>query len=119
MAKLSVLVNSEPSVVPAEVLFGGATFANVLRGVRASYDIAIVDMPSLHWSAEAAHILPHADAAVLVASWGKTEQAKLREAVVAIRQAHPLPIPIVPVLARQPNVIRWPAPRYEPGYSSR
>ena len=119
LSKLSVLVNSGPSAVPAEVLFGGSTFANVLRGVRASYDIAIVDMPSLHWSAEAAHILPHADAVVLVASWGKTERARLREAVVSIRQAHPLPIPLVPVLALQPSVIRWPTPRYEPGYSSR
>ncbi|MBO9589012.1 Wzz/FepE/Etk N-terminal domain-containing protein [Devosia sp.] len=119
LSNLSVLVNSDRSVVPAEVLFGGPTFANVLRGVRASYDITIVDMPSLHWSAEAAYILPHADAVVLVASWGKTERAKLREALVAIRQAHPLPVPLVPVLALQPNVLRWPAPRYEPGYSSR
>ena len=119
LSKLSVLVNSDRSAVPAEVLFGGATFANVLRGVRASYDITVVDMPSLHWSAEAAYILPHADAVVLVASWGKTERAKLREALVAIRQAHPLPVPLVPVLALQPSIIRWPAPRYEPGYSSR
>lgn len=119
LSKLSVLVNSDRSVVPAEVLFGSPTFANVLRGVRASYDITIVDMPSLHWSAEAAYILPHADAVVLVASWGRTERAKLREALVAIRQAHPLPVPLVPVLALQPKVIRWPTPRYEPGYSSR
>lgn len=35
LSKLSVLVNSEPSTVPAEALFGGSTFANVLRGVRA------------------------------------------------------------------------------------
>lgn len=119
LSSLSVLVNSGRSMVPAEVLFGGATFAHVLRGARASYDITIVDMPSLHWSAEAGYILPYADAVVLVASWGRTERAKLREALVAIRQAHPLPVPLVPVLALQPNVIRWPAPRYEPGYSSR
>ncbi|WP_449394612.1 nucleotide-binding protein [Devosia riboflavina] len=119
LSKLSVLVNSDRSAVPAEVLFGGPVFANVLRGVRASYDITIVDMPSLHWSAEAAYILPHADAVVLVASWGKTERTKLREALVAIRQAHPGPVPLVPVLALQPNVVKWPAPRYEQGYSSR
>jgi Mrp family chromosome partitioning ATPase len=119
LSRLSVLVNSDRSTVPAEVLFGGSTFANVLRGVRASYDITIVDMPSLHWSAEAAYILPHADAVVLVASWGRTERAKLREALVAIRQARPQPVPLVPVLALQPNVIRWPTRRYEPGYSSR
>lgn len=119
LSKLSVLVNSDRSLVPAEVLFGGPTFANVLRGVRASYDITIVDMPSLHWSAEAAYILPHADGVVLVASWGKTERARLREALVAIRQAHPGPMPVVPVLALQPHVVKWPAPRYEQGYSSR
>lgn len=119
LSKLSVLVNSGRSTVPAEILFGGPTFANVLRGVRASYDIAVVDMPSLHWSAEAAYILPHADALVMVASWGRTEKARLREALAAIRQAHPLPVPLVPVLALQPGVIKWPAPRYEPGYSAR
>ncbi|HWV20674.1 MAG TPA: hypothetical protein VN036_06575, partial [Devosia sp.] len=119
LSKLSVLVNSDRSAVPAEALFGGSTFANVLRGARASYDITVVDMPSLHWSAEAAYTLPHADAVVLVASWGRTERTKLREALVAIRQANPIPVPLVPVLALQPNVARWPAPRYEPGYSSR
>lgn len=119
LSDLSVLVNSARSTVPAEVLFGTSTFASVLKGVCASYDITVVDMPSMHWSAEAAHILPHADAVVLVASWGRTEKVKLREAMTAIRQAHPMPVPLVPVLSLQPSVIKWPAPRYEPGYSSR
>lgn len=35
-------------MAPAEVLFGGSVFTNVLKGVRASDDITIVDMPSLH-----------------------------------------------------------------------
>lgn len=119
LSDLSVLVNSERSAVPAEVLFGGQVFASVLRGVRASYEVTVVDMPSLHWSAEAAYILPHADALVMVASWGRTERGKLREALAAIRQAHPLPVPLVPVLALQPGAIKWPAPRYEQGYASR
>lgn len=119
LSRLSVLVNSDRSEVPAEALFGGPTFAGVLRSLRASYDVTIVDMPSLHWSAEAAYLLPHADAVVMVASWGKTERAHLREALATIRQAHPLPLPLVPVLSLQPEAIRWRSPRYEPGYSSR
>lgn len=119
LSGLSVLVNSERSSVPAEALFGGRIFASVLRGVRASYEVTIVDMPSLHWSAEAAYILPHADALVMVASWGRTERNKLREALAAIRQAHPAPLPLVPVLSLQPGAIKWPTPRYEQGYASR
>jgi Mrp family chromosome partitioning ATPase len=119
LSRLSVLVNSDRSAAPAEALFGGPTFAGVLRSLRASYDITIVDMPSLHWSAEAAYLLPHADAVVMVASWGKTERTHLREALATIRQAHPAPLPLVPVLSLQPEAIRWRSPRYEPGYSSR
>ncbi|MBN9333392.1 tyrosine-protein kinase domain-containing protein [Devosia sp.] len=119
LSRLSVLVNSDRSEAPAEALFGGPTFAGVLRSLRASYDITIVDMPSLHWSAEAAYLLPHADAVVMVASWGKTERTHLREALATIRQAHPTPLPLVPVLSLQPEAIRWRSPRYEPGYSSR
>lgn len=119
LSGLAVLVNSDRSTAPAEVLFGRPIFASILRSVRASYDVTVVDMPSLHWSAEAAYILPHADALVVVASWGRTEREKLREALAAIRQAHPAPVPVVPVLSLQPPRIAWPAPRYEPGYSAR
>ena len=119
LSNLSVLLNSGRSDVPAERLFGGPVFASVLRGVRASFDMTIVDMPSLTWSAELAHILPHADAAVVVASWGRTERCKLHDLLRAIRQAHPAPMPIMPVLALQPVALRWPAPRYEVGYSAR
>lgn len=119
LSSLSVLVNSGRSAVPAETLFGGPTFASVLRGIRASYDVTVVDMPSLTWSAEAAYILPHADAAVVVASWGRTERKKLEEVLAAIRQAHPRPIPLMPVLALMPGALRWPTTRYEAGYSSR
>jgi Mrp family chromosome partitioning ATPase len=119
LSRLSVLVNSDRSAIPAEVLFGSQTFASVLRSLRATYAVTVVDMPSLRWSAEAAYILPHADAVVVVASWGRTERDKLREALAAIRQAHPVPVPLVPVLSLQPGKIRWPTPRYEPGYSAR
>jgi len=118
LSRLWVLVNATRSDAAAEVLFGGSGFSSVLRGARASFDTIVVDMPAMGWSAEASYILPVADAAVVVASWGKTMREQVHDMLIALRQANPAPIPVVPALSLQPATIRWPARRYEPGYSA-
>ncbi|KKB75926.1 hypothetical protein VW35_19465 [Devosia soli] len=118
LSKVSVLVNAGRSDAGAENLFGGAGFADVLRGARASFDTIVIDMPAMAWSAEAAYILPAADAAVVVASWGRTLREQMHDIIVTMRQANTVSLPIVPALSLQPAALRWPVRRYEPGYSA-
>ncbi|PXA99207.1 hypothetical protein DMC47_04620 [Nostoc sp. 3335mG] len=118
LSQVMLLVNSAVSRRPAEELFGGATFASVLRNARASFDVVIIDMPSMRWAAEAAHILPHADAAVVVARWGRTPAESVREALAIIRHARPVTFPIMPVLSSDPEPFAPKNRRYQPAYSS-
>lgn len=116
LSGVSILLNSDRSALPAERLFGGTTFAGVVRAARASFDVVIVDMPSARWAAELANIVPHANAAVVVARWGCTGEAQLVDVVSMIRAAHPQPLPVLPLLTQFPAQVGWPMRRQDPGY---
>lgn len=118
LSGVSILSNARPSHATAEQLFGTAAFAHVLRGARASFDITLIDMPSMRWAAETAFILPFADAVVLVARWGRTQSQQLDEAMTVIRQTTGANVSVVPALSHQPAPIGQPALPQAPGYSS-
>lgn len=118
LSGVSVLLNSGRSALPAERLFGGGAFADVLEAARSSFDLVIVDMPSAHWAGELAQILPHAGVAVVVARWGHTDAAALSRVMSRIREARAQVLPVLPLLTLSPVQLGRPVPRYEPGYSS-
>lgn len=120
LSMVTVLVNSGPSRLPAEALFGTPVFGSLLASARASFDVTVIDMPSFQWPADSRHILAHPDALVLVAGWGRAERGRLETMLAAIRQAqHGRSISLYPVLSMEPQAPRWPLGLNPLSYSAR
>ena len=117
LSNVFVLANSGNSTTPPDVLFGGAAFDRLLRAARSTFDVIVLDMAAATCPADLAHVLPRADAAVVLACWGRTARGEVKEVLALIRQANPVPMPVVPALSLQPASFSRPVSRYEPAYT--
>ncbi|KQN74984.1 hypothetical protein ASE94_01280 [Devosia sp. Leaf64] len=120
LSALNVLINSGPSTLPAEAIFGTGILEKLLQSARSSFDVTVIDMPSFRWPADSSHILRHADAVVLVAGWGRAERRALEDMLVSIRASQGgRHIPVHPVLSMQPHTLKWSLSLTQLSYASR
>lgn len=69
---------------PSELL-GGAAMATLMAGLRARYDLILLDTPPLGPVTDAAVVAAHADGVGLVVRCRKTSRARVRNALRALR----------------------------------
>jgi capsular exopolysaccharide synthesis family protein len=84
---LSLVLGAGRSNVPTDQLISSTTFDAILREARRSFDMIIIDTSPLVPVVDARYIAHHADAIVMPVRWATTNQADLRSAVQALRQA--------------------------------
>ncbi len=90
----AVAVQAGLHVLPLAAQFGGESrlmrrgwLEEILRAAEASYDVAIIDMPSLVESPQVRAAAPSLDGLLLVVKWGATESELIRQAFQSSGQA--------------------------------
>ena len=81
---LDHLLVSEP-YFSSEDLFGGGAMDTLLKGLRASYDMIVLDLPPLVGLADGRFLAAMADATVLIVRWDSTPPAAASSALSWLR----------------------------------
>jgi receptor protein-tyrosine kinase len=93
-SELDVLASGATPPNPAELLQSNAMH-DLLKHLRAEYDMVIVDAPPLLPVTDAAILATQADGTLMVARYGKTRREQLAQAVDRLAQVDAAPVGVV------------------------
>ncbi|GAW51810.1 MULTISPECIES: polysaccharide biosynthesis tyrosine autokinase [unclassified Nocardioides] len=112
-SELDVLASGAIPPNPAELLQSNA-MADLVKQLRADYDMVVVDAPPLLPVTDAALLATQADGALLVVRYGRTTKDQLTQAAERLRQVDASPVGVV--LNMVPNNRRAAGYGYGYGY---
>ncbi|WP_404399957.1 GumC family protein [Pelagibacterium halotolerans] len=84
---LSVLTGARYLEAPADQLFQGRAFEELIKAAAASFDVIVLDAPPILPVVDSAHLAQYADHLVLVVKWASTGQTDVRNAVDVLRES--------------------------------
>jgi polysaccharide biosynthesis transport protein len=101
VTSLHAVVGSEPSEIPTDQLVTGPAFAQLLEGLRAAYDIVVLDTPPIGPVVDGLYLAQMAHYLVFVLRAGATSQTEARMAIQSLRNAKAANAEIVTILNQQ------------------
>jgi succinoglycan biosynthesis transport protein ExoP len=70
----------DANISPGELVLS-SNFALLVSMVRGHYDYVIVDLPPLHYAADALAVAPHMDMFLYIVGWGETPESIIRSSL--------------------------------------
>ncbi|MCD7058918.1 GumC family protein [Pelagibacterium xiamenense] len=84
---LSVLAGARHLEAPADQLFQGKAFEELIKAATRSFDVVILDAPPILPVVDGSHLAQYADILVLVVKWASTSQSEVRNAVTILQES--------------------------------